>query len=142
MDKDGRRGEGKGGDQPLRVMLVEDHEHVLWGLKKLIAGEWPRLVVSGSARTVDEARAALRENTHDVVVLDVLLGCDDALEQLPGEIAAAGAALVVLTGSSDPALHRRAAECGALAVVAKDEPAEELLRHIERAYPGRAVAAT
>jgi two-component system, NarL family, nitrate/nitrite response regulator NarL len=139
MEQDGKQDILKG--QPLRVMLVEDHEHVLWGLKKLIAGEWPRLVVSASARTVGEARAALQADAHDVVLLDVQLGNDDALEHLPADIAAAGAALVVLTGSGDAQLHRRAADCGALAVVRKDEPAEVLLRQLERARPGRGAAA-
>jgi two-component system nitrate/nitrite response regulator NarL len=120
--------------RPVRVLLVEDHEHVLWGLKKLIDGEWPRMVLCATARTVAEARAALSGRSADVVVLDLFLGGDDALHGLHGAIADSGAALVVLTEARDPKLHARATQCGARAVVLKDEPAEVLLREIERAH--------
>jgi two-component system, NarL family, nitrate/nitrite response regulator NarL len=127
--------------EPIRVLLVEDHEHVLWGLKKLIDGEWPRMVLGGAARTVSEALAALQGQRIDVVVLDIFLGSENALGRLPCAIASSGASLVVLTGERDPELHRDAANCGALAVVLKDEPAETLLRQIERAHRARHAAA-
>ena len=136
MAKDSdKRGAG-GQVPPLRVMVIEDHEHVLWGLRKLIFGEWPRLVLSATARDVFEARAALREYPVDVVVLDLFLAGEFALEHLPDAIAASGAALIVLTEARDPKLHQRAFECGALAVVLKDEPAGTLLGHIQRARRG------
>jgi two-component system nitrate/nitrite response regulator NarL len=118
---------------PIRVLLVEDHEHVLWGLGKLIEGEWPRMVVAGTARTASEALDALRARPVDVVVLDVFLGRENSLQHLPAQIAACGAALVVLTGDPDPALHRLALQSGAHAVLLKEGPAEVLLREIERA---------
>jgi DNA-binding NarL/FixJ family response regulator len=116
-----------------RVMLVEDHEHVLWGLRKLIHGERPRMAVCAVARTVTQAQAALREHAPDVVVLDLFLAGENALERLPAALEASGAAWIVLTDARDAVLHRRAYQCGALAVVLKDEPAEVLLAHIERA---------
>jgi DNA-binding NarL/FixJ family response regulator len=125
---------------PIRVLIVEDHEHVLWGLGKLITAEWPRMVLSGSARTVAEARLALRKVRPDVVVLDLFLGEQNALEHLPPQIAAAGAALVVLTGCREPELRRRAMESGACACVLKEAPAEELLFEIARAHRGRRTA--
>lgn len=121
-------------------MVVEDHEHVLWGLMKLIVGEWPRMALSSAVRSVDEAEVALRKHRVDVVVMDLFLGDDNALDRLPAVVAACGAALVVLTGSRDHELYRRAFDCGAAAVVVKDEPAEVLLRRIERAHRDRAGA--
>jgi DNA-binding NarL/FixJ family response regulator len=118
---------------PIRVLLVEDHDHVLWGLGKLIEGEWPRMVVAGNARTTSEALAALRARAVDVVVLDVFLGRENSLEHLPAQIAACGAAFVVLTGDGNPALHRLALQSGARAVLPKEGPADALLREIERA---------
>ena len=53
-------------------------------------------------------------------------------------LAESGAAFVVLTGSRDHELYRRAFDCGAAAVVLKDEPADVLLRRIERAHHDRA----
>jgi DNA-binding NarL/FixJ family response regulator len=123
-------------DQPIRVLLVEDHEHVLWGLKKLIEGEWPRMKVVAAAKTVAQALAALQEGPADVVVLDLFLGEESSLCQLP-QLAAGGAVIVVLTGSRDTWLHRRAVQAGARTVVLKEEPAEVLLREIARANEWR-----
>jgi DNA-binding NarL/FixJ family response regulator len=71
------------------------------------------------------------------VVLDVFLGEHNSLGELAALALASGAALLVHTGSRDPQLHRRALECGAFAVVLKEEPAEVLLKEIERADAAR-----
>lgn len=118
--------------KPIRVLLVEDHEHVLWGLRKLIEGERPRMEVSATAKSVPQAFAALGERAVDVVVLDVFLAEDNSLAHLR-ELCASGAAIVVLTGSRDPEIQRRAIQGGVFAVVLKEQPAEVLLHEIERA---------
>jgi DNA-binding NarL/FixJ family response regulator len=122
--------------EPIRVLLVDDHDHVLWGLRKLIEGEQPRMTVTGTARTVPQALAVLQEERPDVVVLDLFLGEDNSLDYLP-ELQASGAAILVLTGARDPDVHRRAMQGGARTVVLKDEPAEVLLHEIERANEWR-----
>jgi len=121
---------------PIRVLLVEDHEQVLWGLSKLVEGEWPRMKVAGTARTLAQALAALHADTADVVVLDLFLGEESSLKHLD-EIKASGATILVLTSSRDADIHRRAMQGGACAVVLKDQPAELLLREIERAHQSR-----
>ena len=122
--------------EPIRVLLVDDHDHVLWGLRKLIEGEQPRMTVTGTAKTVPQALAALREERPDVVVLDLYLGEESSLDHL-SEIQASGAAILVLTGARDPEAHRRAMQGGARTVVLKEEPAEVLLHEIERANAWR-----
>ena len=121
---------------PIRVLLVDDHEHVLWGLSKLIEGETPRMTVTGTARTMAQALAAVGEKRPDVVVLDLFLGRENSLDRLPA-LGASGAALVVLTGARDAEIHRRAMQRGARTVVLKEEPAEVLLHEIERAAEWR-----
>jgi len=123
---------------PIRVLLVDDHEHVLWGLTKLIDGEWPRMMVIGTAKTVSEASNAMEERRPDVVVLDIYLDGVSSLDHLPRMLQAGHAQVVVLTGVSDLDLHRRAIEFGATAVLLKEAPAEQLLRQIESAHLGRA----
>lgn len=120
--------------KPIRVLLVDDHEHVLWGLGKLIGGEQPRMMVAGTARTVSEAVAAIRERKPDVVLLDVYLGEDNSLDHLDELLCISGIQVLVLTGARDQEVHRRAIEGGARGVVLKGEPAEVLLREIERAH--------
>jgi DNA-binding NarL/FixJ family response regulator len=121
---------------PIRVLLVDDHEHVLWGLSKLIEGETPRMTVTGTAKTMAQALAAVDEKRPDVVVLDLFLGRENSLDRLPA-LGASGAALVVLTGARDAEIHRRAMQRGARTVVLKEEPAEVLLHEIERAAEWR-----
>lgn len=121
---------------PIRVLLVDDHEHVLWGLSKLIEGETPRMTVTGTARTMAQALAAVDEKRPDVVVLDLFLGMENSLDRLPA-LCASGAALVILTGARDAEIHRRAMQRGARTVVLKEEPAEVLLHEIERAAEWR-----
>lgn len=123
-------------DQPIRVLLVDDHEYVLWGLRKLIDGEWPRMKVAGTGKSVSQLTAALRATKPDVVVLDVYLGNEESLGLLP-RIQEVGAAALVLTGSRNQEIHRRALDSGACSVVLKEEPAEVLLHEIERAHEWR-----
>jgi DNA-binding NarL/FixJ family response regulator len=120
--------------RPIRVMVIEDHDHVRWGLMKLIVGEWPRMALTSAVHCVEDAESALRVRGVDVVVLDIFLEDVNALDRLPRVVSDSGAAFVILTGSCDHDLHRRAFDCGAAAVVLKDEPAEVLLRRIVRAH--------
>ena len=122
--------------EPIRVLLVDDHDQVLWGLSKLIDGEKPRMTVTGTARTVAQAMLALRDKRPDVVILDLFLGDENSLEHLPA-LRASGAAILVLTGARDAEMHRRAMKGGARTVVLKEEPAEVLLHEIERASEWR-----
>jgi two-component system, NarL family, nitrate/nitrite response regulator NarL len=122
--------------QPIRVLLVDDHEHILWGLEKLIEGENPRMMVAGTARTFPEALAAVREHRPDVVLLDIYLGEDNCIDHLPELLEVSHVKVLVLTGARDAEVHRRAIASGARAVVLKGEPAEVLLSEIERVHQG------
>ena len=94
------------------------------------------MAVTGTAKTIAQALAAVHDKRPDVVVLDVFLGKENSLDQLPA-LRASGAALVVLTGARDTEIHRRAMQGGARTVVLKEEPAEVLLHEIERAAEWR-----
>ena len=118
---------------PIKVLLVDDHEHVLRGLRKLIQGEWPRMAVAGTARTIAQAFAAARDYKPDVIVLDVQLGERSAIDHIP-ELVRSGAQVLVLTGHNIAKVHGDAISHGARVVVMKHEPAEVLLREIERIH--------
>ncbi|MDH5537224.1 MAG: response regulator transcription factor [Betaproteobacteria bacterium] len=122
--------------QPIRVLLVDDHEHILWGLGKLIGGEKPRMMVAGIARTFREALAAIRERRPDVVLLDIYLGKENVIDHLPELLEGSDVRVLVLTGARDAELHQRAIASGARGVVVKGESGEVLLREIERVYRG------
>ena len=120
-------------DQPIRVLVVHDHNHVLWGLTKLIEGEWPRMEVAAAARSVGELITTLKTKRVDIVILDLCVAGKATLPVLPS-IQEVGAAAVVLTGSRSEFVHRRALDSGARSVVLKEEPADVLLHEIERVH--------
>ena len=124
---------------PIKVLLVDDHEHVLWGLQKLIEGEWPRMMVAGTARNMAQALAGVRDKKPDVVVLDIQLGKVNALDHMSELISSNGPQVVILTAMDKRDLHGRAIRSGARSIVMKQEPAEILLREIERANESRDV---
>lgn len=122
------------GDE-ISVLLVDDHKCVLWGLQKLIEGEHPRMRVAGTASNRWEALQAARSTAPDVILLDLDLKGESGLDVIP-ELLKVGGKVLVLTGSRDPAMHERAVLGGASGVVLKDEPAEVLIRAIDRVHEG------
>jgi two-component system nitrate/nitrite response regulator NarL len=119
---------------PIRVLLVDDHEHVLWGLGKLIEGERPRMMVVGKARRMTEAVDLARRHQPDVVLLDVYLGEDNSLHRLTELLAMSEARILVMSGAGDAKIQKRAIESGAREFLHKGEPAEIFLAAIERVH--------
>jgi two-component system, NarL family, nitrate/nitrite response regulator NarL len=125
--------------QPIKVLLVDDHEHVLWGLGKLIDGEWPKMTVIGAASSFADALAMARELTPDVLVLDIFLKDGNSIDRLPELLRESAAPVLILTGAHEPEIHQQALNAGARVVLSKEEPAEVILREIERANESRDV---
>src|SRR5215208_7017861 len=86
-------------DQPIRVLLVDDHAIIREGLRDLIATR-PDMTVVGDAATREEALGLARRERPDVIVLDLDLGADSGLSMIPELLDAAGAAtgIIILTG--------------------------------------------
>lgn len=122
---------------PIRVLLVDDHRIALWGLEKLIESKKPGMEVAGSATNCTEALDLAGKVSPDVIVLDLDLGGENGLDAIPGLIAKSKARVVVLTGSRDPSLHDQAVLAGAGGIVQKEEPAETILKAIEKIHAGQ-----
>lgn len=122
--------------EPINVLLVEDHKCVLWGLEKLIAGEAPKLQVAGKASTATEALAVAAQVKPDVILLDLDLNGAMSLDVMPELLRKSDAKVLILTGTRDPDLHKRAMLAGARGVVSKSEDAATILRAIERVHEG------
>lgn len=120
--------------QPIRVLLIDDHRSVLWGLGKLIESARPQVELVGVATCRGEALAAMEEAAPDVVLLDLDLGTENGLELVPQ--LSAHAAVIILTGARDSAVRERAVVAGARGVIHKSEPAELILKAIARVYAG------
>ena len=121
---------------PIRVFLLDDHRTVLWGLRRLIEGERPRMEVVGSTTSADQALVEIPEARPDVILLDLDLGDRSGLDLLPQLRDISSARVLVLTGIRDGKLHEQAIMGGACGVVTKESPAETLLLAIEKASAG------
>jgi two-component system, NarL family, nitrate/nitrite response regulator NarL len=118
-----------------RILVVDDHRSVLWGLAKLIESAGPPLELAGTASTPAQALAALQELRPDIVLLDLMLGASSG-EALVGEMRRAGASVVIVSGVIDSSVQERAIMEGASGFVHKSEPAEVILAAIARVSTG------
>lgn len=123
--------------RPIRVMLVDDHRTVLWGLEKLIDGEMPRMQVVGKATSGAAAVELAAETLPDVAVLDLDLGGENGAEIIPRLMAGRGTRVLILTGLRDSKAHETSILRGACGLVLKQEPAETLLKAIEKVHQGQ-----
>lgn len=120
----------------IRVLLVDDHRSVLWGLRKLIESAGPPLQLAATAGCAAEALAAARQHRPDVILLDLDLGEGSDIELVARLRGAGSAKILILTGMRDPELQQRAVMAGASGVVRKTEPAEVILKAIQHVHAG------
>ena len=123
-------------DEPVRILLADDHQTVLWGLDRLIRSAAPRMVVAGLANSQPMLFEVLSQTKADLVVLDLDLGGASALNFIPELIRQSGVLVLVLTGSTETESHQQAVVLGARGVVSKLESAEVLLRAIDKVAAG------
>ena len=124
---------GKGS---ITVLLVEDHQTMLWGLQTLIDAERPRMAVVGTARTVSAALSAAAQLVPDVILLDLDLGGVDTLEFLPELLSNGLSRVLVLTAARHTETLDLAVRRGARGILHKDVTAEHVLKAIEKIHRG------
>jgi two-component system, NarL family, nitrate/nitrite response regulator NarL len=120
----------------IRILIVDDHLVVRAGLHMLIENH-PGMRVVAMASNQAEALEHAASHKPDVILLDLLLGDEDALTFLP-ELCEASpkSRVLVLTGVQNPDSHRRAIRRGAMGIVLKEHAAEQLLKAIKKVYEG------
>ena len=120
----------------IHVLLIEDHAVVRAGLRLLIESR-PGMVVVGEAANHNDALAIAAREQPDIILLDLDLGAEKGLDILPGLLAAAGQARVlILTGVRNVEDHRQAIRQGAMGLVLKEQAPETLLKAIEKVHAG------
>jgi DNA-binding NarL/FixJ family response regulator len=116
------------GDEPIRILLVDDHELIRNGLGSVIDLE-PDLSVVGTAGNVSEALTRYEELQPTVVVADLQLPDGtglDIVRSIRGQSDTTG--LVVLTMHSGDEQIFAAMQAGASGFVGKDAPATEVVK--------------
>ena len=120
-----------------RILLIDDHEVVRAGVKKIFDKQPDGAVVFGEASTAPEALNLVREQEWDAVVLDLSLAGRDGLEVLK-ELKQMRPHLPVLILSmhSEGLFARRAFKAGASGYVTKDIQRSELMDAINKVIDG------
>jgi len=126
----------KPAEATIHVMLIDDHQTMLWGLGKLIDGEKPRMEVIGTALTCEEALGKIEKLVPDVILLDLDLNGKNGLDILPALISNAVSRVLILTGERKQATLDMAILRGARGIVHKDASAEHVLKAIEKTHQG------
>jgi two-component system, NarL family, response regulator NreC len=119
----------------IRVLLVDDHQIVRSGVKKVLEGGGAIEVV-GEASGVREALDLTRSLHPDVVVLDLTLRDGSGLDVI-ADMRETGARVVILSMQDEPAYARKAFELGAQGYVVKDAADEELASAIDTVLADR-----
>lgn len=125
---------------PVRIMLVDDHKTMLWGLEKLIEGGGSDLQLVGTASNNDTALQQASALKPDVIVLDLDLEGRSSIEILPQLLQEnPGVKVMILSGNRDQGLLTQAVKLGARGVVSKEAPADVVLNSLRAVQRGETV---
>jgi two-component system nitrate/nitrite response regulator NarL len=120
----------------IRILLVDDHKTMLWGLERLIQAEAPAFALVGSASDGAGATAQCAALAPDIVLLDLDLKGSSSLDFLPALVANGSTRVVILSANRDQATLVTAVKLGARGVVSKEAPTEDVLAAIRRVHAG------
>lgn len=127
-----------GQQNPIRILLVDDHAVVRAGIRMLIECR-PGFEVVGDVSKGQDALDILGREHVDIILLDLDLDGENGLDLLPQMRAARRQArVIVLTGVSDSATQRAAVQAGAMGFIHKSQTKDLLLRAIEKVHAGEA----
>jgi DNA-binding NarL/FixJ family response regulator len=123
--------------RPIRVFLVDDHEILRVGLRKLLAAE-PDVEVAGEAATARAALDRVPALAVDVAVLDMRLPDGDGAQLCRGIKAASPATgCLMLSGYGDERAVLAAVAAGAGGYVMKQAAGTELVTAVRAVAAGR-----
>lgn len=124
--------------QPIRVLIVDDHEVMAASLAKVLDDE-PDVVSVGLASNLAQARARVKSSSPDVLVLDRRLPDGDGVDAIRDLKALRPSMnVLVLTGSSSDDVLVRALEAGAAGFLSKPRSLAEVTAAVRAAAQGEA----
>lgn len=127
---------------PIRIFVVDDQSIIRDGLHYMIDRQ-EDMVVAGTASTVTEALAGMRQTAIDVLLLDIRLPDGSGLDIARAATQLDPAPKTLLLTTFDVDLYvLEALRAGAMGYVLKDLPTAELLQTIRAVYRGEAMYRT
>jgi two-component system, NarL family, nitrate/nitrite response regulator NarL len=119
----------------IRIAIIDPQQLFVDPICALLNNE-PDLLVIGHASDRRGALGLAGMRPH-IILLEIALGEDNALDFLPDLIRVAeGARILVVTGVTDTESFVRAVRAGAMGILAKTEPATRLLQAIRKIHRG------
>jgi two-component system response regulator NreC len=116
---------------PARDVLVDDHGVVRAGLRRLLEST-DEFEVAGEAGTLRDALETIEVKRPDLVVLDITLGDEDALEAMPEIIHKGRGAKVLILSMHDDTEHvQHAFAAGADGYLLKESAESDLIDALE-----------
>jgi len=114
-------------EQPIKVLIVDDHRLFAEALEAILAAE-SRIEVVGRARNGAEALELTLDLDPDIVLMDISMPVMDGIEATRRiREARPEACVLILTGSNAAADVDRSRDAGAAGYVTKDRIAAELI---------------
>jgi two-component system, NarL family, response regulator LiaR len=126
-------------DKTIKVIIVDDHDIVREGLRRIIEGR-DDIEVVGEAVTGEEGVELVKLHKPDVALVDIQLPGISGIEvtQRAKEINPGGE-IVVLTMFDDHKIAQQAIKAGAIGYVLKSTANQQLLDAIDAAYRGESL---
>lgn len=122
-------------NKPIRVMLVENHQLMLWALTRLINGHRPLMEVTGIAGNLTEALHQIPSCSPDIVVMRYEFVAATGHALLPELLTKGSRTLLFLEEVTEEALES-CVRCGAHGVLTRRSSAEEVIKAIEKTFEG------
>ena len=115
-----------------KVLIVDDHEIVREGIRRLLTRSRPDWNVCGEATSGREAIAAVKNLTPNVVILDITMPGMSGLEAAPHILnLKVGCRILIFTMHDSTRLSAEIREVGAHGYVQKSQAARDLVEAVD-----------
>lgn len=125
-------------DQPVHVLVVDDHDVVHWGFKLLLSRQ-PWVASCASASSNAEALDALRKGPVDVALVDLFLGAESGAELCEDVRRVSPETRVLLISGAGQISPSAARAAGAAGFVSKDWAAADITMAVRMVAQGMTV---
>ena len=122
-------------NNPIRVMVVENHQLILWALTKLINDHRPDMEVTAVAGTQADALQQLATAAPDVVVLKYELAARTPQPALP-DVLTHGRHTLLFAEEVDTETLAHSLRCGAHGLLSRRSSADEVIKAIGKSHDG------
>jgi two-component system, NarL family, nitrate/nitrite response regulator NarL len=122
-------------NNPIRVMVVENHQLILWALTKLINEHRPHMEVTAIAGTQTDAIQQIDAAAPDVVLLKYELASMTQQASLP-DVLTRGRRTLLFAEEMETETLAHSLRCGAHGLLSRRSSADEIVKAIGKTHEG------